>query len=127
MVMEVKVTPALDRDETCRWDRFVQKLGEPAHGREAALDVPGSKDDRSGQPVRDSLRPVSWNARTGLRMDCSLALCGTAAGPSDQWHRVAVRERVQLRYLDSIAAWRQGLGYRLPAEYLIVAAERTLR
>jgi hypothetical protein len=31
---------------------------------------------------------------------------------------------VQWRYLESIASFRHGLGYRVPAEYLIVAAER---
>jgi hypothetical protein len=31
---------------------------------------------------------------------------------------------VQLRYLESIASFRHGIGYRIPAEYLIVLAER---
>jgi SAM-dependent methyltransferase len=55
---------------------------------------------------------------------CAAAFAG---GPvALAWSRfdVTVRERVQLRYLESIARWRHGLGYRVPAEYLIVVAER---
>jgi SAM-dependent methyltransferase len=55
---------------------------------------------------------------------CAAAFAG---GPvALAWSRfdATVRERVQLRYLESIASWRHGLGYRVPAEYLIVAAER---
>jgi SAM-dependent methyltransferase len=55
---------------------------------------------------------------------CAAAFAG---GPvALAWSRfdVTVRERVQLRYLESIAPWRHGLGYRVPAEYLIVVAER---
>ena len=56
---------------------------------------------------------------------CAAAFAG---GPvALAWSRfdVTVRERVQLRYLESIAPWRHDLGYRVPAEYLIVVAERT--
>lgn len=55
---------------------------------------------------------------------CAAAFAG---GPvALAWSRfdATVRERVQLRYLESIAPWRHGLGYCVPAEYLIVAAER---
>lgn len=55
---------------------------------------------------------------------CAAAFAG---GPvALAWSRfdASVRERVQLRYLESIAPWRHGLGYRVPAEYLIVAVER---
>lgn len=42
------------------------------------------------------------------------------------WSRfdAGVRERVRARYLEAIAPWRDGAGYRVPAEYLIVAARR---
>jgi SAM-dependent methyltransferase len=42
------------------------------------------------------------------------------------WSRfdASVRERVQSRYLESIASWRHGRGYRVPAEYLIVSVGR---
>ena len=42
------------------------------------------------------------------------------------WSRfdATVRDRVQLRYLESIASFRHGPGYRIPAEYLLVLAER---
>ena len=33
-----------------------------------------------------------------------------------------VRARVRSRYLDAIAPWRDGRGYRLPAEFVVVAA-----
>lgn len=55
---------------------------------------------------------------------CAAAFAG---GPvALAWSRfdTTVRERVQLRYLESIGSWRHDLGYRVPAEYLIVAAER---
>jgi hypothetical protein len=58
---------------------------------------------------------------------CAAAFSG---GPvALAWSRfdATVRERVQLRYLESIALWRDGSGYCLPAEYLIVAAERPLQ
>lgn len=55
---------------------------------------------------------------------CAAAFAG---GPvALAWSRfdAAVRERVQSRYLEAIAPWRDGAGYRVPAEYLIVAAVR---
>ena len=55
---------------------------------------------------------------------CAAAFSG---GPvALAWSRFdeTVRERVQLRYLESIASFRHGIGYRIPAEYLIVLAER---
>ena len=55
---------------------------------------------------------------------CAAAFAG---GPvALAWSRfdATVRERVQARYLDAIAPWRDGRGYRVPAEYLIVAAKR---
>ena len=55
---------------------------------------------------------------------CAAAFSG---GPvALAWSRfdATVRERVQTRYLESIAPSRHGLGYRVPAEYLIVVAER---
>jgi SAM-dependent methyltransferase len=58
---------------------------------------------------------------------CAAAFAG---GPvALAWSRfdATARERVQLRYLESIAPWRHGPGYRVPAEYLIVAVQRPLR
>jgi SAM-dependent methyltransferase len=58
---------------------------------------------------------------------CAAAFAG---GPvALAWSRfdATVRERVQLRYLASIASWRHDPGYCVPAEYLIVAAERPAR
>jgi SAM-dependent methyltransferase len=55
---------------------------------------------------------------------CAAAFAG---GPvALAWSRfdASVRDRVQSRYLESIASWRQGDGYCVPAEYLIVVAER---
>ena len=56
---------------------------------------------------------------------CAAAFAG---GPvALAWSRFdgKVRERVQARYLEAIAPWRDGGGYRVPAEYLIVAALRS--
>lgn len=58
---------------------------------------------------------------------CAAAFAG---GPvALAWSRFdsTVRARVQSRYLDAISLWRYGEGYRLPAEYLIVVAQRPLR
>jgi ubiquinone/menaquinone biosynthesis C-methylase UbiE len=43
------------------------------------------------------------------------------------WSRFAgdARERVRARYLDSLAGWRTGTGYRVPAEFVIVSARLT--
>jgi len=40
------------------------------------------------------------------------------------WSRfdAAVRERVRARYLEAIAPWRDGRGYRVPGEFVVVAA-----
>lgn len=58
---------------------------------------------------------------------CAAAFAG---GPvAMAWSRfgATVRERVQARYINAIASWRDGEGYRVPAEYVIVAAQRPLR
>jgi SAM-dependent methyltransferase len=55
---------------------------------------------------------------------CAAAFAG---GPvAMAWSRfdTTVRGRVQARYLEAIEPWRDGAGYRVPAEYLIVAAQR---
>jgi SAM-dependent methyltransferase len=55
---------------------------------------------------------------------CAAAFAG---GPvALAWSRfdATVRERVQARYLEAIESSREGRGYRVPAEYLIVAAQR---
>ena len=53
---------------------------------------------------------------------CEAALAG---GPvALAWSRFgpAVRERVRQRYLAAIEPWRQGAGYAVPAEFVVVAA-----
>jgi hypothetical protein len=53
---------------------------------------------------------------------CSAAFVG---GPvALAWSRFdsAVRERVRARYLEAIAPWRDGHGYRVPGEFVVVAA-----
>ena len=55
---------------------------------------------------------------------CAAAFTG---GPvALAWSRfdVEVRERVRARYLETIEPWRDGRRYRVPAEYLMVAARR---
>jgi hypothetical protein len=55
---------------------------------------------------------------------CAAAFVG---GPvALAWSRfdATVRARVQQRYLEALAPWRVGEGYRVPAEYLLVAARR---
>ena len=53
---------------------------------------------------------------------CNAAFAG---GPvALAWSRFGadVRERVRTRYLEAIEAWRHGQGYRVPGEFVIVAA-----
>jgi SAM-dependent methyltransferase len=50
------------------------------------------------------------------------AFVGGPVAPASSCFDARVRERVQLRYLESIAPWRRDLGYCVPAEYLIVVA-----
>lgn len=58
---------------------------------------------------------------------CRAALVG---GPvALAWSRFdcEARERVCRRYLDAIAPWRRGEGFRVPAEFLILGAEKARR
>jgi hypothetical protein len=53
---------------------------------------------------------------------CNAAFVG---GPvALAWSRFddAARERVRARYLEAIDPWRDGRGYRLPGEFVIVSA-----
>lgn len=57
---------------------------------------------------------------------CEAAFAG---GPvALAWSRfdAEVRERVSRRYLQAIAPWREGQGYRIPAEFVLVTAKRPL-
>ena len=63
-----------------------------------------------------------WHADAGAA--CEAAFAG---GPvALAWSRFegATRARVRERYLDAIAPWREGSGYRLPAEFVLVVARR---
>ena len=56
---------------------------------------------------------------------CQAALAG---GPvALAWSRfdAATRARVRTRYLDAVAPWREGAAYRLPAQFVLVAAQRS--
>lgn len=81
----------------------------------------------AGLQVTLQRRRSDWLDYADAAEACAAAFAG---GPvALAWSRfdATVRERVQLRYLESIASCRHGLGYRVPAEYLIVAAERPPR
>jgi SAM-dependent methyltransferase len=55
---------------------------------------------------------------------CRAALVG---GPlALAWSRFddEARERVRSRYLDAIAQWRKGGGYRMPGEFVVASARR---
>lgn len=64
--------------------------------------------------------PLAWaDADTA----CEAAFAG---GPvALAWSRFdgVARARVRARYLDAIAPWRQGGGYRVPGEFVVVGAE----
>ena len=63
-----------------------------------------------------------WHADADAACDAAFA-----GGPvALAWSRFdgATRGRVRERYRDAIAPWREGAGYRLPAEFVLVAARR---
>jgi SAM-dependent methyltransferase len=57
---------------------------------------------------------------------CAAAFVGGPVALAWSRFHPSVRERVRTRYLEAIAPWRDGAGYRVPAEYVIVAARRPL-
>ena len=64
-----------------------------------------------------------WHADTDAACDAAFA-----GGPvALAWSRFdgATRARVRERYLEAIASWRVGAGYRLPAEFVLVTARRS--
>lgn len=68
--------------------------------------------------------------RTTLVHDDAAQACAAAfvGGPvAMAWSRfdAAVRERVQTEYLRAIDRWREGSGYRIPGEFVVVAARMT--
>ena len=78
----------------------------------------------AGLQVTLQRRRSDWLEHADAADACAAVFAG---GPvALAWSRfdAAVRERVQGRYLQAIAPWRQGPGYRVPAEYLIVVAQR---
>ncbi|MDP2004790.1 MAG: class I SAM-dependent methyltransferase [Rubrivivax sp.] len=92
---------------------------------------------RLGQPGA----PAGWCAETGLVPTAQQRLrttlnhpdaddaCEAAfvAGPvALAWSRfdAATRERVRARYVEAIAPFRTGKGYRIPAEFVVVSAVR---
>lgn len=78
----------------------------------------------AGLRVTAQRRRSDWLTYADADEACAAAFVG---GPvALAWSRfdAIVRERVQQCYLDAIAPWRDGRGYRVPAEYLIVAAQR---
>ena len=64
-----------------------------------------------------------WHADADAACDAAFA-----GGPvALAWSRfdTATRARVRARYLDEIARWRDGAAYRLPAQFVLVAAQRS--
>jgi SAM-dependent methyltransferase len=66
---------------------------------------------------------------TSLHYADGTQACGAAfaGGPvALAWSRfsAAMRQRVQRRYLDELEPWRDGPGYQVPAEFVIVTAAR---
>jgi hypothetical protein len=76
---------------------------------------------------------ANFDVIQGLRIESTLdyldaeAACDAAfvGGPvALAWSRFddAARTRVRARYLEAIDQWREGRGYRLPAEFVVVSA-----
>ena len=90
-------------------------------GQDEAL---GRCCDSAGLQVIAQRRRVDSLAYADADEACAAAFVG---GPvALAWSRfdTLVRQRVRARYLEAIAPWRDGAGYRVPAEYVIVAARR---
>lgn len=78
----------------------------------------------AGLQVTAQRRRGDWLVHADAEAACAAAFAG---GPvALAWSRfdAATRERVRARYLEAIAPWRVAGGYRIPAEYVIVAAQR---
>lgn len=78
----------------------------------------------TGFHVTEQHRIAATLAFTDADDACNAAFAG---GPvALAWSRFNddVRRRVRSRYLDAIAAWRDGPGYRLPGEFVVVAGVR---
>lgn len=71
-----------------------------------------------------------WRISATLDYADAEAACDAAfvGGPvALAWSRfdAAARQRVRARYVEAIAPWRSGAGYRVPAEFLVVTAAAT--
>jgi SAM-dependent methyltransferase len=53
---------------------------------------------------------------------CDAAFAGGPVALAWQRFDEPTRRRARARYLDAIAAWQQGSGYRIPAEFVVVSA-----
>lgn len=55
---------------------------------------------------------------------CAAAFAGGPVALAWSRFNSTMRERVQSRYLEAMEPWRNGASYRVPAEYLILVAQR---
>jgi ubiquinone/menaquinone biosynthesis C-methylase UbiE len=54
---------------------------------------------------------------------CNAAFVGGPVALAWSRFNPAVRERVRRRYVESIAPWREGAGYRVPGEFVVVSCQ----
>lgn len=77
---------------------------------------------RAGFGAIETERLVTTLDHADADAACDAALVGGPVALAWSRFTAPVRERVRARYLDAIAPWRQGAGYRLPAEFVIASA-----
>ena len=75
---------------------------------------------RAGLAVTGEQRLTTTLDYASGEQACDAAFAGGPVALAWQRFDAAARERVRLRYLEAIAPWRNGAGYRIPAEFVVV-------
>ena len=79
---------------------------------------------RAGLRVTQQRRRADTLAYENADDACAAAFAGGPVALAWSHFDAAVRARVRQRYVEAIAAWRDGQGFRIPAEFVIVVATR---
>ena len=117
--------------QACGWaglfgvvDTEVSSQVCPLFFRLGAKDALARQCEQAGFEAADQHRISETLLYADADEACDAAFIG---GPvALAWSRFddEVRARVRARYLESIAAWRHGSGYRVPGEFVVVEATR---
>ena len=115
----------------CGWASLFGIVDAEVHSEVCPLFFRLGQGDALARACTDAGLVVTHSQRkddTLWHADASAACeAAFAGGPvALAWSRFdeTTRGRVCTQYLDTIAQWREGTGYRLPAEFVLVVAER---